>query len=494
MLVIAPWLRTGQRPENEDSAQVVGPAGSRKLKMYFCSEPTFKLGSNEGQRHEQTITLMSLPKSFRGSFCKSQCRLYGCVVKLWWCKWYYFLNSQLLADARWDGLMLTSSHPGPCRESWCHDIWGVESWLTLSHLYPILYVSLSFRKNDPKTEFSGKCKHHDHQVFCDLIWGRRTERYSLWEPGPDPCRHGGVTAAARAGQSRVPGSRPWPVRDRDWPVWVGQPRERHSDMGDTVTTWGHDPCPSDNTHPRPGPGRHWPQWRVSRVPQGGRGEDRDQTHHRHQPLHRVHLHRGPRGVREQAAQLPRHQRLLQPPAEAARPVLPAVPGLRGQWHEAGVRGAETPGRAEAMWGDRVWWRSGHRVQGQVRGGAPRRLHQVCAAARPLLPRVSAAAVRARGKTDRGRGNQIGSWGHVSRMHVPWGFSDVQHKDVSSPVVSRAPPQDSAGGLLPLMREADSDQARQQALLVAQPVPRGRRQPPLRHVYLVHVPQISVAHV
>ena len=146
MLVIAPWLRTGQRPENEDSAQVVGPAGSRKLKMYFCSEPTFKLGSNEGQRHEQTITLMSLPKSFRGSFCKSQCRLYGCVVKLWWCKWYYFLNSQLLADARWDGLMLTSSHPGPCRESWCHDIWGVESWLTLSHLYPILYVSLSFRK------------------------------------------------------------------------------------------------------------------------------------------------------------------------------------------------------------------------------------------------------------------------------------------------------------------------------------------------------------
>ena len=137
MWLIAPWLRTGQRPENEDSAGVLGPARSRKLKMYFCSEPTFKLRSNEGQRHEQTITLMSLPKSFRDRFVSPSAQsLYGCVVKLWWCKWYYFLNSQLLADARWDGLMLTSSHPGPLAHVGSHDVTTFEAWRvdSLSHI------------------------------------------------------------------------------------------------------------------------------------------------------------------------------------------------------------------------------------------------------------------------------------------------------------------------------------------------------------------------
>ena len=91
----------------------------RKLKMYFCSGPTFKLGSNEAGRHEQTITAMFL-KIVQGSFCQSRSPVFMGV--LWrWCKWYYFLNSQLLADTRWDGLMLTSPHPGPCRESWCHE-------------------------------------------------------------------------------------------------------------------------------------------------------------------------------------------------------------------------------------------------------------------------------------------------------------------------------------------------------------------------------------
>ena len=317
MWLIAPWLRTGQRPENEDSAGVLGPARSRKLKMYFCSEPTFKLGSNEGQRHEQTITLMSLPKSFRDRFVSPSAQsLYGCVVKLWWCKWYYFLNSQLLADARWDGVMLTSSHPGPLAHVGSHDVTtsrGAQGELThslifVSRLYMSIIIDNKLIKN---YTFQPKWR------SC-VLWPQwrlpdpRPEAGALQSlrAGPGQCRHGGATAA-QTGRAESLG--PVTGERQRAESSVRETAERDGAQWDEVTwdiMWGHDPCPSDNTRPRPGPGLHWPQWWVSCVPQGGRCEDRDQTHHWHQPLHCVHLHRGQSGLWEQTAQLPINQRLL----------------------------------------------------------------------------------------------------------------------------------------------------------------------------------------
>ena len=167
---------------------------------------------------------------------------------LWWCKWYYFLNSQLLADARWDGLMLTSSHPGPCRESWSHDIWGVESWLwlTLSHLYPY-FMCLIYNKQKMTQTWIFR------QVWTPwvsgVLWpewrldrGRRLGRYSLQASPvlvPPWGSHSGSGGPGTAG--------PWDPAEIGERQRLSQCESDSGERGTTVTRWDIDM--SDNMRP-----------------------------------------------------------------------------------------------------------------------------------------------------------------------------------------------------------------------------------------------------
>ena len=143
---------------------------------------------------------------------------------------------------RWIDVDIVTSWPtAPCRESWCHDIWGVESWLTLSHICIETLPVYDSQTNWSKNKFSGKFAHYEDSVFVISVeaawseaggWSVTVSESGAW-PVPPWGSHSGT-----AGQSRVPGSGD---RERQRAVW-DRPRRgtELSDMrwrGHNVRPW-----------------------------------------------------------------------------------------------------------------------------------------------------------------------------------------------------------------------------------------------------------------